>query len=144
MTTIAFDGITLAGDTRIADDCTMSYARKVFALKRGAVGVAGDFARANEFVAWLRQWESGKASDPPRDLTDVGAMYVTFKGEVYEFEESAIPYRILGRQHAIGSGAQAAMALMLHGANAVKAVKGAAKVDAGTGGRVAHIKIIGR
>lgn len=144
MTTIAFDGATLAGDTKIADECTLSYARKVFVLNRGAVGVAGDFARANEFVAWLRKWERGVVSDPPKELTDVGAMYVNHKGEIYEFEESAIPYRILRAKHAIGSGAQAAMALMLSGYSAAGAVRGAAKVDVGTGGRIVVLKIKGR
>lgn len=138
MTTVACDGQTVAADTMQVGSYIDPVAfQKIHRVGRTIIGVAGDIAQCSVFIRWFKDQSKPKPS--PENMKDFEAMVVRddtayYYDELLELVETGLPC-------AIGSGSKFAMAAMLAGADAVKAVKIAMKLDIRTGGKVRTIKI---
>lgn len=123
----------MASDSMLSGDCGPSYsAVKIYRLKDALLGVAGVFASCVEFVNWLK---AGGDREKLPEMEGVCALKLTPKG-IWFYDECATPYAVRDKFAALGSGEQAALAALHLGLSPKDAVKVAAKVDCGTGGRI--------
>lgn len=146
MTVIAWDGHQMSSD-RQAGTAYLSYPRstKIMRMHNGdLLGVAGDAAQAREMGAWV-----ASGADPltfpdecrPGKTNSARAMRITKAGEILIYETGPYPMQVLGPYHAIGSGAEAALAVMILGHDATKAVEIASLVCAGVGNGIDTIEL---
>lgn len=143
MTTIAWDGESIAADRRVCGSSIMSLG-KLFKLPDGSVlAGAGDYAEVVEVVAWVmggcdpdarpRFSENSEGSSLLLARPDGKAYWLTWPYlRQVEINE---PFA------AEGSGCQFALGAMAMGATARRAVQIAAKFDPFTGGGVNVIKV---
>jgi hypothetical protein len=135
VTTLAWDGSTLASDSRLMDDAAIEpmTAKKIWRVNGRIIGVCGSYEEGLEFVRWFAD---GKPEDrKPKGMSDFRAIVVENNGKAYEYTERLVPVPC-GKITAAGSGRAPALAAMMAGADAVKAVKIAARIDYATGGKV--------
>lgn len=132
VTTIAWDGKTLAADSRITSGGLPSYVTKAWRLPDGRLlGCAGSMASAHAVYRWLA--EGGDKPSAPKDFT---AMRITNRidGPHIEIADEGMDfYRIHAAKWAIGSGRDFAIAVMALGRSAREAVEIAAQFDIYTG-----------
>lgn len=106
MTTVLADwhaGI-MVSDSQVSDADRKWSQRKVFRIRGALVGIAGQLAQAEQFLAWYR---AGCADRPPR-LSEMSALVLTPDGLLhYAFDHLPVP--VPHGREAIGSGAKAAM-----------------------------------
>ncbi len=141
MTTIAWDGRTLAADTRATNNGYPSSHSKIYALPDGrhyaGCGSAGDVIR---IVEWLQT--GGKNADSPT-FEDGGSWgIVVGPGELWSVQgkrPTLIPIR--DAFLADGSGRDFAIAAMAFGKTAREAVEFAMRFDVFTGGAVDVVEI---
>jgi hypothetical protein len=129
MTTIAWDGKTLAADKQTT--CAGSKFRvtqKIEAVTGGYVACAGNVAQINHFLRWYRGGRRGKAPN----LEDFNAIMVV-RGRVSLWEGDSEISCDANEKLAEGSGWKWALAAMDFGKTAVEAVKYASTRDNGTG-----------
>lgn len=131
MTVIAWDGTTLAAD-RAAGDGWMKCGStiKIERVNDCLVGCAGSSADGHELVAWFR---NGPAVDTfpsgLRGKESVKMLVITPDKRVLVYDNSPYPTEYcdspdgIGKRQAIGSGREAAMAAMLAGCGARRAVE---------------------
>jgi hypothetical protein len=143
MTTIAFDGISVASDSLQGShdyDCPVPAVKLV--EKNGVVyAICGFFAW---FDAWIKWYEAG--ADPKETpickAPNNNTTFIVFeKGRCFTYD-SDMPYpdeAFAGE--AFGSGRGFAMGAMAFGANARQAVETAIKLDPGSGGPVQVIDL---
>lgn len=134
MTTIATDGVTIAGDGRVTagDRIVSDSAVKLVRLADGRVaGCCGDTSDCAAFVDWLASGQSGMISVSE----DFGALVMLFNRSVQHFDAdlSAVTCDL---PIAIGSGGDAATGAMMAGAAPGQAVQIAARCDVYSGGVV--------
>lgn len=138
MTTIAWDGHTLAGDRRVAyGDTPMvtsfpKVRRVVAPNKRVAlIGFSGSAAFASAFLAWL------KGGERPSFRVDNSwtVMLIDDRKGVWVRSSTSDAWELVGRRvnWAIGSGCDYALGAMHVGADAARAVRAAAGLDVNTG-----------
>lgn len=140
MTTIAWDGKTLASDSRVTENnClisenynkTKSFKHK---NKKYLVGVAGSMCQGERFFHWIQK-NGFDINDPPR-LEDMEALVVSKDG-VWCYEGSSQGYVTLTDEFvAIGSGTYIALAGMRIGLSAEESVLLASQVDLGTNDKI--------
>lgn len=138
MTTIAWDGKTLVGDTQATAACMIRrVASKVFRLTKpdGTVVLFG-FSGNDQDMHVVAKWIRGGMLDTDRPKFDPD----TFNGLLidgsgcFRLESRCMPLPVLERFHAIGNGRDFAMAAMHLGKNAGEAVEVAAAFDIYTSG----------
>lgn len=132
MTTIAWDGKTLASDSQSNTSfITQKKSNKLHNLKDKVIATSGCSGTGIAFS----KGEFERFPDMEAD-----ALFVIKKtGKCfYQGMQHSIP---CGKIHAIGTGADFAMGAMLAGATALEAVKIAIKLDPNSGGRVQSVKI---
>ena len=136
MTTIAWDGTTLAADRLAVYGCTRRRVRKLFVCQRFLYGGSGILSDAYSVFEWL-QSGADNASAPSIADGGTGGIVVDRKSG-RAFIASGAPLRLVsaGRMWASGSGMDFALAAMALGRNAVEAVRLAARFDIHTGGGV--------
>jgi 20S proteasome alpha/beta subunit len=140
MTTIAWDGKTLAADSRATSSGMPYKAIKIFRLDDGAIFAgSGDYGQVCVVKDWV-ECSIGK-SRPVAD--DFAGLYVAANGEAYRLESSLIMLPLHEQFHAIGSGRDFAMAAMHCGRSAREAVEIAAIYDVFTGGDVMSFDVAG-
>jgi hypothetical protein len=140
MTTIAWDGKTLAADSRATSNGMPYKAVKIFRLDDGAIFAgSGDYGQVCSVKDWL-ECPIGK-SKPAAD--DFAGLYVTTNGEAFRLESSLVMLPLHEPFHAIGSGRDFAMAAMHCGRAAREAVEIAIVYDVFTGGEVMAFSIDG-
>jgi len=135
VTTIAWDGHTLAADKRACNGSMIFVVTKLFRVRGCLLAAAGDFDRIHEMVAWF---ESGAIAEklPPfqRDNTDyVSLMVIQPDKTILKFDRGPAPYKIESPFHAMGSGRDFALAAMHLGKTASEAVMVSSVFDTGTG-----------
>ncbi len=137
MTTIAWDGKTLAADKQTSfAGSKFRVTNKIEAITGGYVACAGNVAQINNFLRWYRAGRKGKKPE----LDDFNAIMV-LRGKVTMWEgDSEIPCRPDDRL-AEGSGWKWAAAAMDFGKTAVEAVQYASTRDNGTGCGVDYVTI---
>lgn len=136
MTTIAWDGKTLAADKQGTQGDKAAYTvTKVFRRKDGALIAAVDnIALGMGFIRWFLKGEKGKA--PPLKVEDEWtALLVIRKDGTMERHEPEGWFNIEGK-FAAGSGKSLALLAMDLGATAEEAVKLASKYDVYTGSEI--------
>ena len=133
MTTIAWDGKTLAGDRGTWHGYQCSTGRKVYRLRDPMgqpflIGFAGDAGLAMAVLAWLRG-EGPKPEVPKEALGKEDlAIGIDYRGRAFRLTAHLTAYRVYGRLHTFGGGGELAMLAMLAGADAVAAVRIVARV----------------
>jgi hypothetical protein len=142
MTTIAWDGESIAADRRACGNAIMSVG-KLFRLPDGSVlGGAGDYAEVVEVVAWVLDGCNPDARPRFADGEGSSLLLARPDGTAYWL---TWPYlrqvQINERFAAEGSGSQFALGAMAMGASARRAVQISAKFDPYTGGGVNVIKV---
>ncbi len=135
MTTIAFDGKTMAGDSHCGGDF-IGRTTKVVKVKGCLYGFAGNLEQCNLFIDWVKD---GKPKEKPKNMSIFECLEYDGKN-VYWWGEWMRGVKMNSPQ-AIGSGARFAQAAMLCGKNAREAVGVAKKLDVHTGGRVRTISL---
>ncbi len=135
MTTVAWDGHTLAADKRSCFGTLIHTVTKIYRVRGCLVAGAGDFDRIQETVAWF---ESGAdpAKLPPfqRDNNDfVGLVVIQPDKTILRYERGPYPFKIESPFYAMGSGRDFAMAAMHLGKTASEAVEVAMALDSGSG-----------
>lgn len=135
MTTIAFDGKTLAADTLWQSAYRQQHDTPKIRRRGGLVwGTAGDASDGFIFDEWLAD---GMPKDKKPTLSDKDGFValVVENGVAYRYEGALV--RIpAGVPAATGSGCEIAMGAMMAGASAKRAVEIAIKLNSGSGGKV--------
>lgn len=138
MTTIAWDGKTLAADSQISNgDLRVGSARKIGAKNGVGWGAAGDLSLINAFLDWC---ERGAAGSPPafeegsgEGIIIHGDLVLTWSGRAWD--------RLNADVYAIGTGRELAHGVLAIGGTAQQAVQAAISRDRGSGGRVRAISV---
>lgn len=148
MTTVAFDGKTLAADTLATDSWGLKfYAPKIFTSNDGTwhVGFSGEMAQTRKWLSvvkgmTLEQVLEHGHPDYKRDDNDPGILLVDNGGGMWHHSQGIFLDQETYRFYAIGSGRDYAMAAMELGQTAPQAVAIAASFDNGTGTRIDRIE----
>ncbi|WBA79556.1 hypothetical protein [Endozoicomonas sp. GU-1] len=146
MTTIAWDGKTLASDSRMTCPYIFDgYTGKIRKITVGdeavLIGVAGGAANAGLLFEWV---ESGMSADAFPQVSNIEAILVTGKGAFFVEDKSYLIPLESGSKHAVGSGCEYAMSAMMAGKNASKAVEIAIQLDTNSGGQVISMRLPAR
>lgn len=135
MTTIACDGETLASDSQsITQFVEQHPTQKIFRKGGRLFALAGDYAQCLAVIDWLCGEE--KPSFGKNEF--VVAVVSAKKADVYDGE--FYPYPAIP-PFAFGSGGVFAMAAMMGGAKAKKAVEIACQLDENSGGKIRTFKV---
>lgn len=145
MTVIVWDGRTLAGDREASTSFIKCFrTTKVHRIRGHLVGLSGISVLNAEWREWFARGAS--AEDFPsfaRDAEKCGtALVITPDGDIHMYQQSPYPVRHEGPRHAVGSGAEAALAAMEMGADAARAVEVASLICNGVGGGVDVITLL--
>jgi ATP-dependent protease HslVU (ClpYQ) peptidase subunit len=132
MTTIAWDGRTLAADRQSTWGGTPTKTRKIFRAINddGREVIYGCAGLAHECTAYTR-WINGEIKEPK--LTDISIMSIDCKGQIWHTNQTMLWTLIKVKQWAIGSGCDYALGAMASGKSAVEAIIIASKLDVNTG-----------
>jgi ATP-dependent protease HslVU (ClpYQ) peptidase subunit len=135
MTTIAWDGTTLAADRRCVRGNTRATTRKLRRLSWGGiVGFSGVAGVGNAMLDWLDNPRHPLLERPKYDREDDWAdmLAIAPDGSVTVHEMNG-SFPVLDAFWAIGSGAPFALAAMALGKSAREAIEVAARFNVGTG-----------
>ena len=128
MTTIAFDGETLAADRGSWSNGLHQAVRKAYRVtapdgRRFLVALAGDGAFAMRVLCWMR----GKIDHPgpcmAGDETRDVAVVIDERRQVWRMNSRLIYVPYLGKVHAHGAGQEVALGALMAGADAVRAIR---------------------
>ena len=136
MTTVAFDGETLAADKQ----ATIGYRKIVeptpkireitYNGKKALVGIAGNIDFAWKIVKWLEDGEDEPDFDEPEfDEDEQNTCVMLIQDGVFLFNSAGMNQNFGKIKWAIGSGAEYAMGAMEMGATATEAVELAMRLD---------------
>lgn len=139
MTTIAWDGKTLAADKLAAYGNLKNTVTKIFRIGSGElVGCAGDFTFCLSLIEWVKQGRvpvdfpsHGRDKDDWQPL-----LVIEVDGTPSLYERTPYPIRNEQRCVAYGSGRDFARAAMHIGKTAREAVEVACELDVGSGNGV--------
>ena len=143
MTVIAYRDGVIAADTGAQVGGTFfGHARKIARDDQGRLaGAAGNATYAHAFLKWFKDgdWDKKDAPPPPEaKLTetsiDRGVIFLN-DGSIRIYEPDGM-FEIRGDFYALGSGRDIALGAMHAGADAVKAAKIAAAIEAGCCGDI--------
>ncbi len=148
MTTIAWDGQTLAGDKRTSFGGMHATTTKVHRMPIGPyqgalVAGAGPAVLIQEMLRWIATGADPQ-SFPQSNRTEDKCcciLVVTPEGRLLYFDNTPDPMTIENEQWAIGSGRDFAMAAMFLGKDAVEAIVVASALDTGTGNGVDALRL---
>lgn len=132
MTTIATDGVSIAGDSlAVSGDLVSSKGiRKIWRFAGDLYGGSGLLNDIVTFQKWQNEGSEGEI-----ELSEsFGAIKVTKRG-VYFFD-NALHYHKANKLWATGSGREIALGAMYAGASAHTAVRIASRLNVGTGGPI--------
>jgi ATP-dependent protease HslVU (ClpYQ) peptidase subunit len=143
MTTVAYRDGVMAADTasyianlQVRAPGTVS---KVYRLRDGSLfSGAGSSPKIAKLMRYIEA-EGLHGADPPRD--DVWAILVTPDRRIWSIQEGDVHEVLEAGFYATGSGAEAALGAMHHGATAEEAVRIAMLVDPYTSGEVISIAL---
>ena len=132
MTTVAWDGKTLATDSQMTSGNLKGKSAKIIRLGNGGLfACAGDFLKARAAAAAI----DGAGSPPDSDEVVYG-LYIDCKGRPWSCEGKPFGLIPLKAPCGVGSGRDFALGAMASGKSAPEAVKIAARFDCFTSGAV--------
>ena len=135
MTTIAWDGKTLAVDSQLTQDGVKTYRKKLWKYSKGHFAVAGDWTDYPVIEGYLETDELNR-----KQLSKDFAVLYTQDRKVYHMDNSFIKMSELP-PIAIGSGWLIALTAMRCGKTAKEAIELACDMDIHTGGTVNTIRV---
>lgn len=136
MTTIAYDGYTLACDGRVVGHTIDSdNFKKIIKVGDVYAGAAGDLRSVSNFFDWVKK---GCVDYFETEDSFGGVLIKGNKTIVFDTKGSELSIK---PPFADGSGGELALGAMLAGATAIQAVKIACKKDPRSGGRIFHYDI---
>lgn len=142
MTTIAWDGKTLAADTRGLNGNLPRKVRKLYdcgAYVFGGVGILSDVI---ECAAWLRKGAPDDARQTFDDADIQGLAVKVDTGEAFYIAGKRPVFQLIEEKFAsCGSGRDFALAAMALGKTSREAVELAMRFDVATGGEVEEILV---
>ena len=135
MTTIAFDGNTIAADKQMnfcdTPVATSKLVKMTYNGKRAVAAGSGEVVQYTPIIEWLK---NKRKAQPVLDATaNFGVIVVTEDKVAYVYASALTPVAIKGRPWAIGTGADYALGAMAFGATAEQAVQIASELDVNTG-----------
>lgn len=135
MTTVAWDGKTLAADKQATNNGLRATVTKIWRVGQLLVGGSGSPDFIGEMLHWIeRGRELPLFPNTQRDKDDwQPILVVEADGTLSVYERTPFPLRPEGDFHAMGSGRDFAMAAMHLGCDARRAVEVAIELDAGSG-----------
>lgn len=135
MTTVAWDGKTLAADSQSTTGSIRGAATKVAKNKDGfLVAGSGSCAVVKMWINWVL---AGMPPDQqPTSVDDANVLVIDPRGRATLFADVAVAQPMPRKQWALGSGGDIALGAMAAGADARAAVKIACKLDVFSGGRI--------
>lgn len=139
MTTVAFDGETLAADRQMSFHSVQ--VNKIYRLRDGSLaGGCGTMTLVQQLIRWLDG--QGPAPDPsPEKYTVLHISKERGKPVLRLSVDGKVPIILRTKRFAIGSGSDYAMGAMDVGANAARAIRIASKYDPATGRQVDSMKL---
>ncbi len=138
MTTVAWDGCTLAADTRITEGTLIQRGQKLFRLSDGRLFAgAGDLESIHVVVEYLES----ETDDKPDGLENFTALLIDTDGRAWRLESRLVPMPVLEPYAAIGSGQPYALMAMELGRSAREAVELACRFDASSGLPVEDLRL---
>lgn len=143
MTTIAWDGRTLAADKMTSFGGLHATTAKIRKLHGCLVAGCGTTALIHEVVSWIASGEE-PSTFPAACRDEVkcpSVLVIRPNGTIHQFDCTPYPLLILNPFWAIGSGRDFAMAAMHLGKSAREAVEVAAQLDTSTGNGVDHMEL---
>lgn len=145
MTTVAWDGKTLAADRRVtANGVVNTEWTKVHKRKDGTlIGVGGEMCTGSEFIRWFMSGEKGKKPPLRAMVTNdlAAAAIIVRPNGVVEAHDQDGWHVVESPRYAIGSGGNFAMVAMKCGAFADRAVEIASEFDVYTGSKTDCVSI---
>lgn len=139
MTTVAWDGETLAADSQSTTGTVRGTAHKIAKNNAGfVIAGCGSYAVISAWIAWVLSGLPPEAQ--PSGVEDSTVLIVDPKGRARLFADAAVAQPLPRKQWAIGSGSDLALGAMAMGADARTAVKVAAKFDVYTGGKIVVLR----
>ena len=140
MTTIIASKAGMASDSQMTDDNIKSNVQKIWRIRGWLVAGGGNYA---EVIRTIRCIKEHKEYTPAAvlDNIDMGKvqecvmMLLSPTGKIYTNENGSDCMVVSDPFYALGTGAQAALAVMYMGGTPREAVRIAAKIDPNTGGR---------
>jgi hypothetical protein len=144
MTTIAFDGTTLAADRKMGDRYNV---QKIFKVPQGYAAGCGDYDYVIEIVQWLCDGADRNAlpqlPDKDRGRPDADVIVITPQGKVNWLSWPFLRFVPLSEKKvAYGSGSDFALGAMAAGATAKQAVAIACKFDSHTGQGIDSVRVL--
>lgn len=143
MTTIAWDGMTMAADRVGIVDGQKVLVNKIHELSDGSIaGIAGSLTRGLEIITWLEKTMNNEDIEFPiqasQDEPENGAWVLVVDGSanITLYTNSPEGVTIHNEKVALGSGGKEARVAMHFGANAIKAVETASLFDPDTGSEI--------
>lgn len=137
MTTIAWDGKTLAADTlATADGLRDNRAVKIWRHGKALVGAVGNQAACIRFRSWVLDGMNGES---PFKEADGNGLVVSEAVTVCFGEHGGWPVK--EPFYTLGSGYQIALGALARGATAREAVEIAARFDTMTGGDITELTL---
>ena len=135
MTTIAWDGESLAADKNIySDNSLCGKEKKIFKSGKDWITGTGNVEDIQAFMEWYKHGEK-----KPKITDDFQGVVLREDGRIFEYEGGLYAVEIK-TPTAWGSGWEFALASMDHGCNAKEAIKYATKRNVFTGGGVQVVK----
>jgi len=142
MTTIAWDGTTLAADKRAVNGSIIFTTTKIKRINGQLVAGAGQMATILEVFDWLER--GGYVDEFPSvqrdDDTWSPILVITKDKRVLKYEQTPYPIEYEDKTFAMGSGRELALCAMYCGKSAKEAVEIASIFDSCTGNGVDTLK----
>lgn len=135
MTVIIWDGKTLAADRMASDNYVkINASTKISRVRGHLVAAAGPAATSREMLAWFIAGAI-PAEFPPslRDLSNIDMLVITPQSEILLYQNTPYPIKMEGSVYALGCGKEAALAVVMLGYDALKAVEIASRICDGCG-----------
>lgn len=143
MTTIAFDGKTLAADKQISFGGLPGTTNKLHLIHGMLIAGTGSSALIGAMIYWIANGaDRDKFPAQQRDEKECASILVVFQdGSLNQYENTPDPITVLNKQWAIGSGRDFALAAMHLGKTAVEAVEIACLFDTNSGQGVDYMTL---
>lgn len=134
MTTIAWDGRTLAADRQATVGNAVFMAKKLHRHDGWLLAYVGDADAGEEMLAWFRAGSKPESfPEKQREYDRFSPLLAIRPGEILVFERTPHPVQYPPQRFSMGSGRDFALAAMHCGRTAAEAVEIAALFDPGTG-----------
>ena len=128
----------MAADSKVVVGGTLYYANKIKRLPNGALlGAAGPYEQCSAMERYIVDGVKPDFGDTELEFQ----VLVLERNGLVLYSASIEPVRLIDKVAAIGSGGDAALALLRYGCDPLDAVKGAIQVDNGSGGAV-HVETL--